>query len=212
MGLFPRSCLSTTRYISNPETASLFLVKLTRPQYVDSKSSDRTSLVNPYDGSSIPRQVHVAGKDDVDTAVSAALKAYKGEWSTYSPAQRQTCMLRFADLVERNAEQLAALESLPTGRPVTPTMQFDIAHMAQVYRCMRLSWQIVSFRIPSLTSTQTTPDGLTKSAASRTLRIMGSIRSSAMSPWAYVLELPRGTRPFCISDGKSPRLLRPGTV
>lgn len=139
MGQFPRSCLSTTRCISNPETASLFLDKLTGSQYIDAKSSDRTSLVNPYDGSSIPRRVHVAGKDDVDIAVSAALKAYKGEWSTYSPAQRQACMLRFADLVERNAERLAALESLPTGRPVTPTMQFDIAHMAQVYRCMRLS-------------------------------------------------------------------------
>lgn len=44
-------------------------------------------------------------------------------------------MLRFAELVESNAERLATLECIPTGRPVTPTMKFDIAHMVQVYRC-----------------------------------------------------------------------------
>lgn len=44
-------------------------------------------------------------------------------------------MNRFADLVEQHAERLAILESLPTGRPITPTMKFDIANMAQVYRC-----------------------------------------------------------------------------
>lgn len=44
-------------------------------------------------------------------------------------------MLKFADLVERDAERLATLESLPTGKPVSPTIQFDIAHMAEVYRC-----------------------------------------------------------------------------
>ena len=44
-------------------------------------------------------------------------------------------MLKFADLVERDAKRLATLESLPTGKPVSPTMHFDIAHMAEVYRC-----------------------------------------------------------------------------
>lgn len=45
-------------------------------------------------------------------------------------------MLRFADLVESNAERLAILECISTGRPVTPTMKFDIAHMVEVFRCM----------------------------------------------------------------------------
>lgn len=103
---------------------------------MEAKSAERISLVNPCDGSPIAHQVQVAGKEDVETAVAAARKAYIGGWATYSPAQRQACMLRFADIVERDAERLVTLESLPIGRPVTPTMQFDIAHMAQVYRCM----------------------------------------------------------------------------
>lgn len=71
----------------------------------------------------------------MDAAVSAANAAYQGAWGKFTPAQRQTCMLRFAELVESNAERLATLECIPTGRPVTPTMKFDIAHMVQVYRC-----------------------------------------------------------------------------
>ena len=116
--------------------------------------------MNPYDGSPIAHQVHVAGKDEVDAAVSAARKAYKDGWATYSPAQRQACMLRFADLVERDAERLAILESLPTGRPVTPTMKFDIAHMAQVYRCMLPNPETAGSFISETDSTmQITQDG-----------------------------------------------------
>lgn len=104
-------------------------------QYVDSHSVERISLVNPYDGSAIADKVHVAGKEEVDAAVSAANAAYQGAWAKFTPAQRQACMLRFADLVEGNAERLAILESISTGRPVTPTMKFDIAHMVEVFRC-----------------------------------------------------------------------------
>lgn len=92
-------------------------------------------MTNPYDGSPIPHAAHAANKQDIDAAVAAATSAYKASWAQFSPARKQACMLKFADLVERDAERLATLESLPTGKPVSPTIQFDIAHMAEVYRC-----------------------------------------------------------------------------
>jgi aldehyde dehydrogenase (NAD+) len=92
--------------------------------------------VNPYDGSPIPHAAHIASKEDVDTAVAAATTAFKTTWGKLAPSERAKCMLRFADLVEQNADRLAALESLPTGKPVSPTKGFEIAHMVEVYRCM----------------------------------------------------------------------------
>ncbi|KAL4878765.1 aldehyde dehydrogenase domain-containing protein [Aspergillus karnatakaensis] len=103
-------------------------------EYIDSTSPNRLTVVNPYTGTQIPHAAHAATKHDIDAAVSAAQSAYKTTWAQTSPREKQACMLRFADLVEKHAERLAILESLPTGKPVTPTMQFDIAHMVEVYR------------------------------------------------------------------------------
>ncbi|KAL3444667.1 aldehyde dehydrogenase domain-containing protein [Aspergillus insuetus] len=103
-------------------------------QYVNSTSSAKISLVNPYDGSPIPHAAHIASKEDVDTAVAAATTAFKTTWGKLAPSERAKCMLRFADLVEANADRLAALESLPTGKPVSPTKGFELAHLVEVYR------------------------------------------------------------------------------
>ncbi|KAL4963132.1 aldehyde dehydrogenase domain-containing protein [Aspergillus stella-maris] len=103
-------------------------------QYIDSASPDRLTVTNPYDESPIAASAHAANQSDIDAAVAAATTAYKTTWAQTSPAQKQACMLKFADLVERDAERLAILESLPTGKPVTPTKMFDIAHMVEVWR------------------------------------------------------------------------------
>ena len=44
-------------------------------------------------------------------------------------------MNKFADLVEKNADKLARLESLPVGRPIAGIIYFDLVNMAQVFRC-----------------------------------------------------------------------------
>ncbi|EOD45919.1 putative aldehyde dehydrogenase protein [Neofusicoccum parvum UCRNP2] len=104
-------------------------------EYVDATSKETLTLVNPFDDSIIPARIQTAGREDVDAAVAAAQRARRqGPWTSFSGAQRQACLLRFADLVEKNADRLAALESLPSGKPVTACKMFDIAHMVQVYR------------------------------------------------------------------------------
>lgn len=73
----------------------------------------------------------------MDAAVSAAKAALEtGPWASFTPPQRAACLLRFADLVEKNAQELARLESLPTGRTVGMITGFDIPHMCEVFRCM----------------------------------------------------------------------------
>src|ERR1700693_517215 len=73
---------------------------------------------DPSTGRPITQIAH-AGVEDVDHAVKAARKALEeGKWRTAPAAQRAALMNRLADLVEQNADQLAELESLDSGKPV----------------------------------------------------------------------------------------------
>jgi len=58
------------------------------------------------------------GAADVDAAVSAARRAFEGSaWSTMTPAQRARLLLKLADLIEANGDEIALLESLDNGMP-----------------------------------------------------------------------------------------------
>jgi acyl-CoA reductase-like NAD-dependent aldehyde dehydrogenase len=54
---------------------------------------------------------------DVDAAVMAARAAFEGPWARTSPAKRSRMMVHLAELVEREAERLAELESRNNGKP-----------------------------------------------------------------------------------------------
>lgn len=90
---------------------------------------------NPYNDSVVVDDVQVAGKAEIDAAVEAAKAAYStGPWSKFSGAQRAACMLKFADLVEQNMEELARLESLSMGKPISMLLGFDLPNMIGCYR------------------------------------------------------------------------------
>ncbi|KIV84920.1 hypothetical protein PV11_00668 [Exophiala sideris] len=104
-------------------------------EFVASKGSERMTLTNPWDESTVATDIHAANTADIDAAVAASLHAVKkGPWKTFTGAQRGACMLKFADLVEQNMDKLARLESLPTGRPISMIRHFDLPHLLQVYR------------------------------------------------------------------------------
>jgi aldehyde dehydrogenase (NAD+) len=102
-------------------------------EFVESRGSDRITLTNPWDESVVATDVHVADAADVDAAVSASQRAFK-KWKTFTGAQRSACMHKLADLVEGHVDELARLESLPTGRPVSGIKYFDLPHMVSVFR------------------------------------------------------------------------------
>ncbi|MBK5258264.1 MAG: aldehyde dehydrogenase [Thermoanaerobaculia bacterium] len=70
---------------------------------------------------------------DVDAAVSAARKAFIS-WSRTSAADRSELLLRLADLVEQNLEELARLESRDSGKTVTLARRLDIPRAAANFR------------------------------------------------------------------------------
>ena len=79
---------------------------------------------NPSDGSKLAT-VMMGGTAEVDAAVAAATKAFP-VWSALSPAERAVKLHRFAELLEKNAGDLALLESLDVGKAITAAEGFDV--------------------------------------------------------------------------------------
>lgn len=79
---------------------------------VDGKQFD---VINPSTEKVIC-QVHEASEKDVDIAVSAARKAFEGEWRKVTPCDRGKLLCKLADLFDENSDLLAAVESLDNGK------------------------------------------------------------------------------------------------
>ena len=88
-------------------------------KWVDPVDGGEFETYNPATGEVIAK-VAAAGAADVDKAVKAARRALEtGPWSTMDAADRGRLLFKLADLVEKNADELAALESLNCGKTIT---------------------------------------------------------------------------------------------
>ena len=101
-------------------------------RFVDAASGETLATLNPHDNSPIA-EVAMAGRADVDLAVAAAERAFP-TWSRLAAADRGRILLRLADLIEANAEELARLESLDTGHPLKDSRALDVPRTAACYR------------------------------------------------------------------------------
>jgi betaine-aldehyde dehydrogenase len=101
-------------------------------KFVDALSGETLPTLNPHDNSAITG-VAMAGRADVDLAVAAAQKAFS-TWSRVAAAERGRILLKLADLIEENAEELARLESLDTGHPLKDSRSLDVPRTAGCYR------------------------------------------------------------------------------
>ncbi|KAL5349992.1 hypothetical protein ACLOAV_005028 [Pseudogymnoascus australis] len=103
-------------------------------EYVESSLPERLTVHNPYDDSVVTSNVHIAGEKEINAAVTAARNALSGPWGKFTGAQRSECMLKFADLVEKSMDELARLETISMGKPISMLLGFDIPHMIGCYR------------------------------------------------------------------------------
>jgi aldehyde dehydrogenase (NAD+) len=85
-------------------------------KFVDGAANKTFAAINPATGETIC-QVAEADATDVDRAVKAAREALeRGPWKTMNAADRGRLMFKLADLVEKQAEELAAVEALNSGK------------------------------------------------------------------------------------------------
>ena len=83
--------------------------------FVDALSGETMEVLNPATGEAIA-EVPKAGVEDVDRAVAAAERAWD-TWRWKTPKDRMELLLKLADVIDENAEELARLESLNVGKP-----------------------------------------------------------------------------------------------
>lgn len=89
-------------------------------------------VINPSDGSIIA-EVAMGAAPEIDSAICAAERAFPA-WAGLQPGERARFLHRFADELERHATELAQLESLDVGKPVTAAEGFDIPFGIECFR------------------------------------------------------------------------------
>ncbi|MFD2924523.1 5-carboxymethyl-2-hydroxymuconate semialdehyde dehydrogenase [Halobacillus naozhouensis] len=100
--------------------------------FVDAESNEQFDNINPFTNEKI-NQVASGDRNDIDKAVKAARKAFKGEWGSLPLKERLSYVYKIADLIDEHIEEIAPLESFDTGLPISQTKKM-VARAAQNFR------------------------------------------------------------------------------
>jgi betaine-aldehyde dehydrogenase len=100
-----------------------------RRDAVDGRTSELTDPVTGEAFAAAP----LSGDADVDAACQAAARAFE-RWRATTPSERSLALFRIADAIEGRAEELVALESRNTGKPIGLTMEEEIPMMVDQIR------------------------------------------------------------------------------
>ncbi|MDZ7787341.1 MAG: aldehyde dehydrogenase family protein [Halofilum sp. (in: g-proteobacteria)] len=95
-------------------------------EFVDARDGATFTRINPATGEPLA-EVAECGQADVDRAVAAARREFEqGQWRRMGPGERKAIMLRWAELIREHADELALLETLEAGKPISNTTSGDI--------------------------------------------------------------------------------------
>lgn len=112
-------------------------------QPVNALSGDTYDDLNPATGELIVK-VAKCSSEDVDIAVQNAKETFeKGHWRRLAPAKRKMILLKWAELIEQHWEELAMLESMDTGKPISCTMDDDGGDVHSSIRTLRWTAECV---------------------------------------------------------------------
>jgi betaine-aldehyde dehydrogenase len=101
--------------------------------FVGARDGASTDIVNPSTGevfASAPQ----SSQADIDAAYEAAARAFDDVWRDTTPGERMGYLLKMADAIEENAEELVRIENENTGKPIALTMSEEIPPMADQVR------------------------------------------------------------------------------
>ncbi|MBJ2287595.1 aldehyde dehydrogenase family protein [Pseudomonas sp. MF6755] len=119
---------------------------------VRSHATESLSVTNPADGQVIA-EVADADLADIDAAVASANRGFQ-QWSQTAPATRGNVLLKLADLLEQNREELAQIETCQSGKIIQISRAFEVdqaAHFLRYYAgwATKLSGQTLTPSLPS---------------------------------------------------------------
>lgn len=101
-------------------------------EYVSASSGQTSEIFDPATGK-VYATAAVSNTADVDSAYSAAAKAFES-WSQTTPSERQMALLRIADAFEKRADEIASVESQDTGKPMAGLASGEVLGSANQIR------------------------------------------------------------------------------
>ena len=101
-------------------------------EYVPAISGESSEIINPSTGQ-IYTSAPISNHADIDNAMKAAARGFK-VWADSTPSERQRALLKIADAFESRAEELIAIESENTGKPLALTASEEIPPMVDQIR------------------------------------------------------------------------------
>ena len=102
--------------------------------FQDAAGGETFDTLNPANGDVLAK-VPACGAADVEAAVASARRAFEsGSWSGLHPSARKAILLKLADLIDENTTELAVMEALDAGKPITDCVEIDIPETANCIR------------------------------------------------------------------------------
>lgn len=123
-------------FLSNPDKANFI-----DGRWQPAASGESIQSFNPATGQVLATLAR-SRKEDVELAVSCARRTFEGPWSRFKPHQRYALMLRVCEVLEQNFEELATLESLDMGAPISRTraMKNGLIQTIMYFASQAMNW------------------------------------------------------------------------
>ena len=161
------------------------------------KSGKYVELISPVTG--LPfAEMPVSNESDVDDAVQVAAKAFSA-WKRTTPSQRSLALLKIADLLEANAEELVAIESENTGKIIALTMSEEVPPMIDQIRFFAGAARLLEGR-----GAAEYMEGMTSYVRREPVGVCG-----AVTPWNYPMMMAVWKWAPAIAAGNT-MVLKPG--
>ncbi|WP_224992603.1 aldehyde dehydrogenase [Acinetobacter pittii] len=126
--------LTASEYATIAKNLSFQTLAFIDGQFQASISGNTFKTTNPATGELLA-EITACNSQDVDLAVAKAKAAFEdGRWHRLSPNERKHVLLKFADLLEKNTVELAVMESLDSGKPVSECQLTDVPEMIHTIR------------------------------------------------------------------------------
>ncbi len=103
-------------------------------RFVDALSGQTRTSHNPANGKPLAAVAN-CGPEDAEAAVSGARRAFEdGTWANMAPMERKRVLVRWAELIEDHADELALIECLDVGKPIADTLNVDVPSAVRTIR------------------------------------------------------------------------------
>ncbi len=142
-------------------------------EFVETREGKSSELVNPTTGE-VFATAPVSGENDIDAAYQVAATAFDS-WKNTTPAERQQALLKIAQTFEDHAEELVAVESENTGKPIQVTMDEEIPPMIDQIRFFAGAARVLEGRAAGEYMT-----GFTSMIRREPIGVIGQV-----TPWNY---------------------------